>query len=315
MLYCVREVVLTDNKLNRIHGALCGVACGDALGATLEFVPREQVLREYPNGLRDMVGGGWLNLAPGETTDDTAMTCAVGLGLSDSAARSAVTRIGVLFIQWLRSSPPDVGATCAEAILRAERLISDGEAPERAWPEAALQVQRDHGLPSEGNGALMRTVYPGLYLPSPEQAADAAQKIAGMTHAGPDNLAACAWYSRTIWRLVETGEACWPACLQDLPPAFHGALPLEACASPRGDVRSTLNAALAALAHTSSAEEAIIAAVNLGGDADTVGAVAGGLAGARYGYATLPRRWLSRLEPSLCKVLDDLTWAASQNRK
>lgn len=303
------------DKQDRIRGALYGVACGDALGATLEFVPREQVLRKYPDGLRDMVGGGWLHLTPGETTDDTAMSCAVAAGLSAGAADTAVARIGTLFIQWLRSNPPDVGVTCAEAIRRAERLIAAGTAPELAWRDAALQVQRDNGFPSEGNGGLMRTVFPGLYLPSPEQADAAARKIAGMTHAGPDNLAACAWYSRTIWRLTETEAACWPACLQALPPAFSGSLSPEDCASPRGDVIHTLNAALAAFTHTSSAEEAIVTAVNLGGDADTVGAVAGGLAGACYGYTALPQRWLSRLSPSLCKTLDDLAWTACRNRK
>ena len=55
---------------DRIKGALYGVAVGDALGGPLEFMSREAVHRAYPDGLRDMVGGGWLNLKPGETTDE-----------------------------------------------------------------------------------------------------------------------------------------------------------------------------------------------------------------------------------------------------
>jgi ADP-ribosyl-[dinitrogen reductase] hydrolase len=62
---------------SRYVGALVGAACGDALGATLEFKSRDEVTLKYPNGLRDVVGGGWMGLEPGETTDDTAMMLAI----------------------------------------------------------------------------------------------------------------------------------------------------------------------------------------------------------------------------------------------
>ena len=71
---------------DRIKGALYGVAVGDALGGPLEFMSREAVHRAYPDGLRDMVGGGWLNLKPGETTDDTAMALCVAEGIAAAEA-------------------------------------------------------------------------------------------------------------------------------------------------------------------------------------------------------------------------------------
>ena len=153
---------------DRIKGALYGVAVGDALGGPLEFMSREAVHRAYPDGLRDMVGGGWLNLKPGETTDDTAMALCVaeGIAAAETAAKDGSAsddelthQIGERFIGWLRSDPPDVGATCRSAILRADRNLSKGLKPAQAWLRAAEAL----GPNQEGNGALMRCVYPGLW--------------------------------------------------------------------------------------------------------------------------------------------------------
>ncbi|PZN07919.1 MAG: ADP-ribosyl-[dinitrogen reductase] hydrolase, partial [Bacillota bacterium] len=69
--------------------ALLGLACGDALGATLEFMSREDVRRKYPGGLRDLVGGGPFGWAPGETTDDTAMALCVLRGILSAGGADA----------------------------------------------------------------------------------------------------------------------------------------------------------------------------------------------------------------------------------
>lgn len=81
----------TTTKMNfdllkdKISGALYGVAVGDALGGPLEFMATEQIAQRY--GLvTEMIGGGWLNLRPSETTDDTAMTMAVAEGIMESPA-------------------------------------------------------------------------------------------------------------------------------------------------------------------------------------------------------------------------------------
>ena len=104
-------------NFDRIKGALYGVAVGDALGGPLEFMSREAVRKAYPAGLREMVGGGWLHLLPGETTDDTAMTLCVAEGILEAESRTALRHanddelaaaIGSRFIRWLDGNPPGV---------------------------------------------------------------------------------------------------------------------------------------------------------------------------------------------------------------
>lgn len=122
-------------NFDRIKGALYGVAVGDALGGPLEFMSHKAVRKAYPAGLREMVGGGWLHLLPGETTDDTAMTLCVAEGILEAENRTALRHanddelavaIGSRFIRWLDGNPPNAGATCREAIARAEYGLGRG---------------------------------------------------------------------------------------------------------------------------------------------------------------------------------------------
>ena len=75
---------------------------------------------------------------------------------------------------------------------------------------------------------------------------------------------------------------------------------------PTGWVVGSFACAVKAIAQTKSFEGAIVQAVNLGGDADTIGAIAGGLAGAIYGFSAIPGRWKSRLADDVCTDLDRL---------
>jgi ADP-ribosylglycohydrolase len=72
-----------DLRISRTLGALLGVHCGDSLGATFEFQPWSQIIRQYPNGLREIIGGGTLNWPVGHATDDTDLTRAVLLAYRD----------------------------------------------------------------------------------------------------------------------------------------------------------------------------------------------------------------------------------------
>lgn len=101
---------------DRIKGALYGVAVGDALGGPLEFMSREAVHRAYPDGLRDMVGGGWLNLKPGETTDDTAMALCVaeGIAAAETAQRMAA--------QAMMNSPIRLGSASSDGCAAIRRM-------------------------------------------------------------------------------------------------------------------------------------------------------------------------------------------------
>lgn len=268
------------------RGALYGVAVADALGATLEFMSAAEIARRYGT-LRDIVGGGWLALRPGQVTDDTEMTLAVAEGIAEQPD-APVEAVGRRFIEWLDTQPRDVGRTCAVALNYARR---------RGWADAARFAHGNLGGRSAGNGSLMRSAYPGLWYADRAQALRVAVELSRMTHYDPLASEACKLYTAAIWDMARGGV---PA-RQALKAAFGGtryqaALAGQARLAPTGFVVDTLNCALDAVACTSSLEDAIVRAVNLGGDADTVGAVAGGLAGAMYGYDSIPTRWREALD-------------------
>lgn len=276
------------------RGALYGVAVADALGATLEFMSAAEIARRYGT-LRDIVGGGWLALRPGQVTDDTEMTLAVAEGIAEQPD-APVEAVGRRFIEWLDTQPRDVGRTCAVALNYARR---------RGWADAARFAHDDLGGRSAGNGSLMRSAYPGLWYADRAQALRVAVELSRMTHYDPLASEACKLYTAAIWDMARGGV---PA-RQALKAAFGGtryqaALAGQARLAPTGFVVDTLNCALDAVACTSSLEDAIVRAVNLGGDADTVGAVAGGLAGAMYGYDSIPTRWREALDVRIRARLD-----------
>ncbi len=100
----------------RALGAYLGLAVGDALGATVEFMTRGEIGAKY--GVhRKMIGGGWLHLAPGQVTDDTEMALALGRSLVRSNGFHAKD-VCDEFALWLKSGPVDVGNTCRRGIRR-----------------------------------------------------------------------------------------------------------------------------------------------------------------------------------------------------
>ena len=138
--------------LDRALGAYLGLAIGDALGATVEFMtPREIAVRHGVH--REMVGGGWLKLARGQVTDDTTMCLALGDALLQGGLpelhaflqgdTALPQRIGHAYVRWWRGKPVDCGNTCRRGIMR---FMHDG----------SLQGPPNEG--DAGNGALMRNL-------------------------------------------------------------------------------------------------------------------------------------------------------------
>lgn len=288
--------------LNRIKGALYGVAVGDALGAPLEFLTAEQISQQH-GMVVEMIGGGWLDVEPGEITDDTQMTLMVAQGITERPT-DPVTAVGVRFMEWLKSYPKDVGGTCRSSILYA---ISAEAATAQKWHEVSELLAEQNGGKSGGNGALMRTVYPGLYYDDLNEAMDTAEDIAKMTHWDDLSNATCRLYTKMIYCMVRGGRK------QDLMDMLRGT-EYEDCKyqemKPTGWVYDSTICALRCVAETKTFESAVVQAANLGGDADTIAAIAGGLAGAIYGYEAIPTRWIAALQPCVRSKMDTLVTAA-----
>jgi ADP-ribosyl-[dinitrogen reductase] hydrolase len=270
-----------DELVSRAQGAFLGLAVGDALGATTEFMTPEEIRLRF--GVhRRIVGGGWLRLKPGQVTDDTQMSVALARALVKAGGWD-LRRIADAFVSWLRSRPADIGATCARGL---RRYLHQGtlEAPPSDW--------------DAGNGAAMRVAPVALFsLGDPAPLERYALEQAHITHHHPLSDVACV----VVARMVDAGVRGAPlAALRLLAdettrvhPGFSYAGGPGTC-SPY--VVDTLRTVFHALFTTRSFEECLITTVNRGGDADTSGAIAGAIAGAYYGPGALPPRWIRRLD-------------------
>lgn len=314
---------MNGELLNIIKGALYGVAAGDALGAPLEFMSAAEIRRKYGR-VTEMTGGGWLGVRPGEVTDDTQMTLAVAEGIAASPD-DPVPEIGRRFISWYASGPKDVGGTCASSIAGARSLAAasgeKGAVPTSAqWFAASAETARLNGNRSGGNGGLMRTVYPGLYYRDLRTAVQKASDISRMTHWDEESDFACRIYTEMIHALTACARLGESAPLRKekagklLENTIYAAGGGRPRPEPTGYSVDSMMCAVSAVMDTSSLEDAVIKAANLGGDADTIAAIAGGLAGAVYGYRDVPGRWIRTLQPLIRERLDALAETAAENR-
>lgn len=272
--------------VERARAAFLGLALGDALGATVEFMlPGE--IRAAHGVHRELTGGGWLRLKPGQVTDDTQMSLCAARAI-DAAGGWSLRGVAEAFAGWLKSRPVDVGSTCRAGIRR-YMLQGTFEGPPGAW--------------DAGNGAAMRVLPVALLTLGDDRAlARLAVEQARLTHHHPLSDAACV----LVGRLVQL--ACLGYSLRQLQAAALAAAEAEPKLAftpyrglATGYVVDTMQTVLHHLFSTDGFEACLVAVVNQGGDADTTGAIAGAVAGAYYGLDALPRRWLRRLDPAVAE--------------
>jgi ADP-ribosyl-[dinitrogen reductase] hydrolase len=226
-----------------------------------------------------VVGGGFFGLAPGQWTDDTAMAVAMGFSLIQEKAFRPLSVLSEWSEWYLRGKHSCTGA-----------CFDIGNATRRAL-DAFLQnpsVLPEISASSLGNGPLMRLAPVVLFASDEGEAESLAYAQSVLTH-GEDAARATGWFGRLLFK---TAISCFD--LASIPAHIPNRKRNEVSAS--GFYKDTLEAAMCAVASTSSFEDAVVQAVNLGDDADSVGAVTGQLAGAVYGEASIPKRWLERLE-------------------
>jgi len=265
----------------RAKGALLGLAVGDALGATTEFMKPGEIRERF--GVHDRIrGGGWLKLPQGGVTDDTEMSLCIARAI---LARGGWDRSAVAdeFARWLSGNPVDVGATCRRGI-REYILKRQLEAPPDEW--------------AAGNGAAMRVAPVALYaLGDEELLSRLAVEQARLTHNHPLSDAACVAVAKMIQRaLLGTPLAGVRAAADDLADR-HPEFRFEGYeGEATGYVVNTLRTVFRAFFTTGTFEECLVRTVNRGDDADTTGAIAGAVAGAFYGLDAIPGRWLRDLD-------------------
>lgn len=307
---------MTDNTNIWLNGIM-GVVVGDALGCPVQFESRDEVARHPVTGMR---GYGTFNLPEGSWTDDSSLTIAL---------LESIRRVGEIdlddimgnFMKWLYDGEftpygesYDIGRGTMQAINRykknrkAKKCGGDEE-----W--------------NNGNGSLMRIMPACLYcsvmessgMYSDRDAIDVIHSVGGLTHAHIRSNIACGLYffmakyilfregslQERIQEGLTQGFAFYESYLADKENLhyYDRLKDLEAFKSlPADKIKSTgyvvdaLEAAVWSLITTDSFDQALLKAVNLGDDTDTVGAIAGGLAGLYYGYDSIPEDWLSAIK-------------------
>lgn len=272
---------------SKIKGALYGFAIGDAMGATTEFMSDISIKQKYGK-VKNIIGGGWLKLKPGEVTDDTQMMMCVCEAINDvygertsfsyhdyeSPTQAMLSRCCEYFSQWYLTNPPDIGGCCRRVI---STCLNDTN-PYK-WMDIADNPN------SLGNGSLMRTL-PIILSGLSEEAAISQGRL---THGNYTCDLAIHMYYENLEDLLY--EDVYRNVTEGLYP-------------PEGHVVNTLNNALYWVQHSTTFKKAIVGAVNHGGDADTIAAITGSLAGALYGYEEIPNKWIGQLDPDVKRDLD-----------
>jgi ADP-ribosyl-[dinitrogen reductase] hydrolase len=268
----------------RALGAYLGLAVGDALGATVEFMTAREIAAVH-RVHRQIIGGGWLRLRAGRVTDDTEMSLALGDALL-CGGLDQVSVIADAYVKWMHSCPIDIGNTCRRGI---RRYMLQGTTAATPAPDSA------------GNGAAMRNL-PSVLATLKDEAAFERVSIAQahITHHHPLSDAATLTLGRMTRRLLrDEGLSAARA---------EAHLLIECLAEFRFDpwpgmtsgyIVDTVQTVFDAFFTTNSFEDCLIKVVNRGGDADTTGALAGQLAGALYGIDAIPERWLKKLDTGI----------------
>ncbi len=310
------KVVYMKRKNNPWLNGIMGVVIGDALGMPVQFLSRKEVLESPITGMR---GYGTYNMPPGTWSDDSSMTLATlhsirkkkGIDYDDIMCR---------FLAWTmkgKYTPAgeafDQGCTCVEAMtnyLTGKDYMNCGKTGE--W--------------ANGNGALMRIIPVCLYCyvehkkgnVTLEEAIGYIHQVSALTHNHLRSKMACGIYfflvraildesgslTLKLQKGIKDAEIYYKSDIKNLKEYAHfvrlgNLLTFAQCSENEiyssGYVVDSLEAAIWSLITTESFEDGLLKAVNLGGDTDTVGAIAGGLASLHYGYNNIPVEWLDAI--------------------
>jgi len=272
----------------RARASFIGMAVGDALGATVEFMTSSEIAAKYGT-LKEMVGGGWLRLKPGQITDDTEMALCIARAVAKNNAWSREA-IAQEFATWLKSRPVDCGDTCRKGI-RAYMLQGTLEVPYNHW--------------DGGNGAAMRMLPAALFsFPDAELLKKYALEQARLTHHQAFSDAGCICLGNLLHLLLQGSNK---SRLRSEVNGFITKFPNFSFEPYRGLASGYIVDTLQTVFHWffkgKNFEECLVGTVNQGADADTTGAICGMLAGAYYGMESIPERWLKKISPKLLREL------------
>ena len=281
------------NLIERFRGCLLGLAVGDAVGTTSEFQPQGSF-----SPVKDMVGGGPFNLNPGQWTDDTSMALCLATSLVEKRRFDAVDQMN-RYCDWYESGYLsstgdcfDIGNTVSQAL---HQFKVSGD------PFSGSTNPR-----SAGNGCLMRLApIPMFFFLDRDRTLHFSGESSRTTHGAAECIDASRLFGDMVRRALSGSSKA--EILFGSEPGIVGSPSIQAIAQGAyrdkpvteiqgsGYVVKSLEAALWCFWTTETFEQAILAATNLGDDADTTAAICGQVAGAYYRESGIPAHWLERL--------------------
>lgn len=289
----------------KVKDGIIGLIIGDALGVPVEFSYREELMEDP---VTDMLGYGTYNMPPGTWSDDSSMTIATMASIVNKKGID-YDDIMLEFLAWIENGKYtqyndtfDYGSTTIHGIYnykRGSEAILSGGADER----------------DNGNGSLMR-ILPLAYIPDIDY--ETIENVSGLTHRHMRSKITCVFYIEIAKSMLEndltidehirlTGDKIQKHYegnkeLNHFSRVFNDDLNDVDTISSSGYVINTFESVIYCLKNTDNYRDAVLKAVNLGGDTDTVGAICGGLAGIYYGYDAIPVDWIEDI-PKIDKVL------------
>ncbi len=300
-----------EDLVKRYLGCMFGLASGDALGAPVEFLPREQILSTYgPEGITDYQG--WGGFPAGSFTDETQMSLATAEGCIRShqhlRARGTVSPAGILWKRykaWLRTQD-DIGerrapgSTCLAA-LKNTRM-----------PTAEIRAND-----SRGCGAVTRSAPIGLAF-APAEAFRYGMECGALTHGHPTGHLTAGYLAALVAHIVEgaspaqamdrtlplltahRGHEQVKRKLEEVVRLAAGATPVTAAIDELGQGwladEALAIGAYCALKHPRDFRAAVVASVNHSGDSDSTGCIAGAILGTALGVDAIPPPWVNGIE-------------------
>jgi len=286
------------SRKSRFEGALLGMAVGDALGGTVQNMSRAEIGLRF-GVLKDIVGGGWLNLRPGEFGKSTQMALALAASIL-SAGRFDVASATERYLEWFGSWPKDVGLATSSSLALLAEGAGPREAPSRVHELLQMKTAGSSPLSRAGPLALLDCADPKRLVE--DTLADARithlHDLAGLTAAALNLMTTTALNGQSSREeTVSVARATLAGRHVDLDSAL--APPYDVATADidaTGYCVDTLRVVTYSFVNTTTFEDALIFAVNIGGNADVIGAAVGRLCGAYYGVEAIPAGWLNVLE-------------------
>ncbi len=277
---------------DRYVGALLGLACGDAVGTTVEFSPRGSF-----KPVTDMTGGGPFGLKPGQWTDDTSMALCLAESLLTKDGFDPADQMG-RYLNWWKwgylsatGECFDIGMTVRDALSR--------------FAESGNPYSGSINADSAGNGSLMRLAPVVLFShPDMDSVHEFSAESSRTTHGAAEAVESCQLLAEIISKALAgkpknelLQDLQFKPLLEKTAAIASGAFISKAESEVKGSgyCIASLEASLWCFFNTDSFEAAVLRAANLGDDADTTAAITGQIAGAYYGASAIRADWVEKL--------------------